>query len=118
MTPELDVAVVGGGISGLSAAFSLASQRPELEIALVEASPRLGGCVRTERSDGYVIEAGPDSFLRTKPDAVALCAELGMKSELIEVLRSLIEHGADIEEVRRERPTLERTFLDLVADAT
>jgi oxygen-dependent protoporphyrinogen oxidase len=99
MTPELDVAVVGGGISGLSAAFSLASQRPELEIALVEASPRLGGCVRTERSDGYVIEAGPDSFLRTKPDAVALCTELGMKSELIEVLPGahaayLVQHGA------------------------
>jgi len=99
MSDELDVAVVGGGISGLSAAFALTNERPELAIAVIEASRRLGGCVQTERSDGFVIEAGPDSFLRTKPEAAALCAELGMESELIEVLPGahaayLVQNGA------------------------
>ena len=98
MSREVDVAIVGGGISGLCAAFDLASRRPELRLCLLEASSRVGGCIRTERKDGFVIEAGPDSFLRTKPEAAALCRELGLGDELISVrpeARSayLVHHG-------------------------
>jgi hypothetical protein len=41
---------------------------------------------------------------------------LAPNASIAPIVRSLIEHGADIEEVRRERPTLERTFLDLVSE--
>jgi oxygen-dependent protoporphyrinogen oxidase len=50
---------------------------------LVESRERLGGNVQTEEQDGFLIDAGPDSFLRTKPDAVGLCNELGLADELI-----------------------------------
>jgi oxygen-dependent protoporphyrinogen oxidase len=85
MSEAIDVAIVGGGISGLSAAYEVSCRRPELSLRLYEASSRVGGCIRTERSDGYVIEAGPDSFLRTKPEARRLCEELGLDAELITV---------------------------------
>ncbi|HLV68999.1 MAG TPA: protoporphyrinogen oxidase [Polyangiaceae bacterium] len=83
MTTPIDVAVLGGGISGLTAAFTLGVRRPELDVRVLEAGPRLGGCIRTDRTDGFVIEAGPDSFLRTKPEALELCRELGLEGELI-----------------------------------
>lgn len=85
MSAELDVAVVGGGISGLTAAHALVARRPELRLALLESSSRVGGCIETERRDGYVIEGGPDSFLRTKPDAAELCRELGLGEQLASV---------------------------------
>ncbi len=81
------IAIVGGGIAGLSAAFYLEQGRrrgAELEYALYEASPRLGGVIRTERTaDGWVVEAGPDSFLSEKPWARDLCRELGIEHRLI-----------------------------------
>jgi protoporphyrinogen/coproporphyrinogen III oxidase len=60
------VAIVGGGISGLSAAFALEKRRQagaSVEYALFESAPRLGGVLVTERVDGCLVEAGPDSFL-------------------------------------------------------
>jgi protoporphyrinogen/coproporphyrinogen III oxidase len=77
------VVVLGGGITGLAAAFYLRRARPDLQLVLLERAARLGGNIRTERGDGFVIDAGPDSFLRTKPDGVALCRELELTSELI-----------------------------------
>jgi len=80
------VAIVGGGISGLSAAFSLEQHRRsgvEVEWALFEAADRFGGSLRTEHVHGCVIEAGPDSFLTEKPWAADLCRELGLGGELI-----------------------------------
>ncbi|HEX3093837.1 MAG TPA: protoporphyrinogen oxidase, partial [Candidatus Angelobacter sp.] len=46
-------------------------------------SGRLGGVIQTERRDGFVIEAGPDSFLSAKPDGARLCQELGIGDQLI-----------------------------------
>jgi len=75
------VAIVGGGISGLSAAYEL--HKANVEFTLFESSGRLGGVIRTERAGDFLLEAGPDSFLSEKPAARELCAELGMESELI-----------------------------------
>ena len=73
--------MVGGGISGLSAALALHEQRrPYL---LLEASGRLGGVIRTETQDGFLLEAGPDSMLAQKPQAIALCRELGLGERLV-----------------------------------
>ena len=80
------IAIIGGGISGLSAAFSLEklrSQGASLEYVLYESSPRLGGVLVTENVDGCLIEAGPDSFLTEKPWATQLCREVGLGDELI-----------------------------------
>jgi protoporphyrinogen/coproporphyrinogen III oxidase len=80
------IAIIGGGISGLSAAFALEEHRragAPLEYALFESSPRLGGVLRTEQLDGCLVEAGPDSFLTEKPWAADLCRQLGLGDQLI-----------------------------------
>lgn len=73
--------IVGGGISGLSAAYELA--RARVPFTLVERTPRLGGVIQTERIEGCLIEAGPDSFLAEKPWAFELIRELGLAGEVI-----------------------------------
>ena len=80
------IAIVGGGISGLSAAFALEKHQlagASLEYVLFESSPRLGGVLVTERADGCLVEAGPDSFLTEKPWASDLCREVGLGDQLI-----------------------------------
>ncbi|MDT7602946.1 MAG: protoporphyrinogen/coproporphyrinogen oxidase, partial [Acidobacteriota bacterium] len=81
------VVVIGGGVSGLAAAHRLstraATSSQQLEVLLLEASPRTGGTVRTQRREGFLLEAGPDSFISEKPEAVALAKEIGLESHLI-----------------------------------
>ena len=80
------IAIIGGGISGLAAARTLEEHRrtgAELEYVLYESSSRLGGVLRTDRIDGCVVEAGPDSFLTEKPWAADLCREVGLGDQLI-----------------------------------
>jgi protoporphyrinogen/coproporphyrinogen III oxidase len=80
------IAIVGGGIAGLSAAFYLEKARQggaPLQWTLFEKSDRLGGVLQTERRDGFVLEAGADSFLTIKPEASRLCQELGIGDQLI-----------------------------------
>lgn len=80
------VAVVGGGISGLSAAFYLERLRRSgalVEYTLFESSLRLGGVIRTEHVDGCIIEAGPDSFLTMKPWAAQLARDAGIGDRLL-----------------------------------
>jgi oxygen-dependent protoporphyrinogen oxidase len=80
----LDVAIVGGGISGLAAAYEL--QRRGLGVRVLEAGARAGGVITTERFDGWVVDGGPDSILVSKPAAVALCRELGIAERLVSTL--------------------------------
>jgi len=78
--------VIGGGITGLAAAHALnaAVAAGFLDTAtLLEAAPQLGGKIVTERMDGFVLEAGPDSFLTAKPEAVDLCRTLGLSDQVI-----------------------------------
>jgi protoporphyrinogen/coproporphyrinogen III oxidase len=80
------IAIIGGGVSGLSAAYALQKQlnkAAELDYVLFEAGPRFGGVIRTERVNDFLIEAGPDSFLTEKPWAAELCRELGLGDQLI-----------------------------------
>ncbi len=80
------IAIIGGGISGLSAAFELEQKRREgldVEYVLYESSPRLGGVLRTDNIDGCVVEAGPDSFVTEKPWAADFCRALGLGDQLI-----------------------------------
>src|ERR1700687_913970 len=80
------IAIVGGGISGLAAAFALEERRragKSLEYAVYEASPRFGGVLVTAQVDGCLLEAGPDSFLTEKPWASDLCRRIGLEDQLI-----------------------------------
>jgi protoporphyrinogen/coproporphyrinogen III oxidase len=81
------IVVVGGGVAGLSAAHravELARERGiALDLTLIEARDRLGGTISSERVDGFLVEAGPDSFLSEKPWALALCRRLGVEQRLV-----------------------------------
>ncbi len=80
------VAIVGGGIAGVTAAWQLARMAAEgaaVEAVVFEASERLGGIVETVRRDGFVIECGPDGWVTDKPWARELAGELGLTAEII-----------------------------------
>jgi len=81
------IAIIGGGISGLAAAFELAELRQNasaaVEYVLYEGSSRFGGVLQTEHIDGCSVEAGPDSFITEKPWATDLCRTLGLGDQLI-----------------------------------
>ncbi|HEV8473550.1 MAG TPA: protoporphyrinogen oxidase [Methylomirabilota bacterium] len=79
--------MIGGGITGLAAAHRAVERARErgveLDVKLVEARGRLGGTIATERTEGFLVEAGPDSFLSEKPWALDLCRRLGIEGRLV-----------------------------------
>lgn len=77
------VAVIGGGLAGLTAAHRLLELDPRLEVTLYEASDRLGGTIETSEIDGYLVERGADMFISDKPAGVKLCERLGIADRLI-----------------------------------
>ncbi len=87
MAASKRVVIVGGGISGLSAAFALMEQaenrQATVQCTVVERQNYFGGKILTNRRNGLVTEGGPDSFLTTKPAALALCEKLGLTAQLI-----------------------------------
>jgi len=82
-----NIIIIGGGITGLSAAHRLSELAVEngyaLDITLIEARNRLGGVIHTVKQDGFLIDSGPDNFVTIKPWAMALVRRLGLESELI-----------------------------------
>ena len=76
-----DVAVVGGGIAGLTAARSLNERG--LAVVVIEAAPRWGGVVRTEREAGFLLEGGADTMLGSKPEGVELVRALGLGGRIV-----------------------------------
>ena len=87
MTSSWTVAVIGGGISGLATALALAEQAQAcgmtVRCTVLEASPAWGGKIVTHKIGNLITEAGPDSFLSTKPAGLQLVAKLGLTDELI-----------------------------------
>ncbi|NWJ46704.1 MAG: protoporphyrinogen oxidase [Chloroflexi bacterium] len=75
------VVIIGGGITGLAAAWEL--QQQGIDYLLLEASNKLGGKIATERVDGFIIEGGADSFVTYKPAGVQLCLEMGLGDKII-----------------------------------
>lgn len=73
--------IIGGGISGLSAAYCLAKR--QLPSILIEPAPTLGGVIQTSTVADCLLEGGPDSFLAAKPEASALIDELGLSGDVI-----------------------------------
>lgn len=83
----MKLVIVGGGLAGLAAAhraLELGRERgTALDLTLLEARERLGGVIETEHAEGFLIEAGPDSFLSDKPWALALCRRLDLEHRLV-----------------------------------
>ena len=77
------IVIVGAGITGLALAFHLRQTRPDFAVTLLEAEPRPGGKIWTERQDGFQVEIGPNGFLDTKPTTRQLCRDLGLENELM-----------------------------------
>ena len=80
----VDVAIVGAGIAGLAAAYE-AAQRGASFVVL-EASQRAGGVILSEQVDAFTIDAGPDSLLIQKPEAIELCKAIGLGERLVPTL--------------------------------
>jgi oxygen-dependent protoporphyrinogen oxidase len=82
-----NIIIVGGGISGLAAAYHIQEHLPKdaqpPTCTLMDDQKRLGGKILTERHNGFIIEAGPDSFITQKPWALDLCKKLGLTERLI-----------------------------------
>src|SRR5688572_4169411 len=78
------IAVAGGGISGLTAALTL--QDRGHAVTLFEASDRLGGKLHTDQVDDFLIDAGPDSFLSSKPAALQLIERIGLTDRVVNTL--------------------------------
>jgi oxygen-dependent protoporphyrinogen oxidase len=82
------VVIVGGGITGLTAAYRLLRARRDaggapFSVTLLEARARLGGNILTERRDGCVLDGGPDAFVAARPEARDLCVDLGLGDRLM-----------------------------------
>ncbi|MBN6186275.1 protoporphyrinogen oxidase [Aneurinibacillus sp. BA2021] len=86
-TQALTVAIVGGGITGLTAAYylqkAIREQQLDIRYVMLEATDRLGGQVQTDYTNGFVIERGPDSFLARKTSASRLAKEVGLEDDLV-----------------------------------
>jgi oxygen-dependent protoporphyrinogen oxidase len=108
------VAIVGGGISGLTLAFTLQEEarrrRLPVDLVVLESSPEAGGHARTREEDGYLVEAGPNGFLDREPETLALTQELDLTERLVEARpeakRRFIVRGGRLRRVPESPPTL------------
>ncbi|RXK17347.1 protoporphyrinogen oxidase [Macrococcus sp. DPC7161] len=78
-----NVAIIGAGITGLSAAYYLRKAQEDINIDVYEQSNRPGGKIKTYQKDGYTIELGPESYLGRKTIMTELATEIGLKDELV-----------------------------------
>jgi protoporphyrinogen/coproporphyrinogen III oxidase len=84
---DKSIVIVGGGITGLSAAYAAAKRAEETGqravVTVLERSARFGGNLITERIDGFLLDGGPDSWVASKPQATTLAHELGLDGAII-----------------------------------
>jgi protoporphyrinogen/coproporphyrinogen III oxidase len=78
-----EIAIVGGGLSGLSAAWFIHQAMPDLKITLFESEDRLGGKIRSGREQGFLYETGPNGFMNSRKEILQLCMDLGLEDRLV-----------------------------------
>jgi oxygen-dependent protoporphyrinogen oxidase len=106
------VAVVGGGIAGLAAAWELARAADDLDVVLIEGSDRVGGKLRRDVVGGVAIDVGAESVLARRPEAVALIDELGLGDQVVHPAQV----GASIVSGGRRWPMPTGTLMGVPAD--
>ncbi len=78
------IAVIGGGIAGLSAAWALVKDKSaDVEVTIYEASPEVGGKIRLGEIDGIAIDEGAESLLAVRPEALALARSVGLAGSIV-----------------------------------
>ena len=82
ISPQYDVIIIGGGISGLAAAYWL--RQRGCNIVLLEQGERVGGVMRSERIGGFLFEHGPTSLMTNHPDVLHFCDAVGLTDRLVE----------------------------------
>ncbi len=99
----MQIAVVGAGLSGLTAAYYLHRNLPQANLQVFEGGDRVGGVIATEHRHGWLIEHGADCFSVNPPDAFQLCKDLGLAEQLIEPepqgRRAMISRGSRLHNV-------------------
>ena len=115
------IAIVGGGITGLAAAYRVQNLKPNARVILLESSDRVGGVLRTEQVDGYLVEHSADMFTTDPPVALDLIRELGKTEELVETLpardRAYVATEDSIHPVPRGLSLMSPTDIDAVLDS-
>ncbi len=76
----MKIVIVGGGISGLSLAYSLLEQKPDLDISVLESGEKAGGKIWTDKVDGFLCEGGVNGFLDNRPRTLELVGKLALTS--------------------------------------
>lgn len=94
------VAIIGGGITGLTAAFRLTQKN--IPVTLYEAGGRVGGVIQSKRQNGYLAECGPNSILETSPKVTELVRDLGLESRKLYTdsqaeSRFIVRYGKPVE---------------------
>ena len=94
------VAIIGAGITGLTAAFYL--KRKGLAVTVYEASGRVGGVIQSLRKDGYLAEFGPNTLLETSPKIAQLVKDAGLQARRLDPdakaeARFVVRYGRPIE---------------------
>ena len=97
------VVVVGGGISGLAAAWQLCRDRHDLQVTVLESSSQLGGKLRLGELEGITLDEGAESVLATRPEAVRLIRDVGLGDDLVHP--AVVAPRLVIEGNLRELPT-------------
>lgn len=83
MEARMKVVIIGGGIAGLTAAWSLSQAAADADVTVLEGAPRWGGKIQTDISGDFVLDVGPEAVMSQKPELRQLCQELGIEDELV-----------------------------------
>ncbi len=105
---ERRVCIIGGGISGLTTAYLL--KKKGLDITLFESSSRVGGNIRSERKDGFLLEHGPNSLLRS-PRLIDMIDGLELRREVLPAAPTAKKRFVLIDGNLRVPPTGPLSFL-------
>ncbi len=122
MSSNPNIIIIGGGITGLAAAYRLEQLAPNAQITLLEASNRIGGKLWSEDVHGFTVELGADSFLSRKPRGIGLCEELGLSTELIgrrpENKRTFVKRNGTLHDLPEGLTGLVPTNIDALAKSS